>query len=404
MISITNKQDCMGCYACATICPTSCIAMESDGEGFWYPIVDNDECIECGLCVKVCPIIQKAHNEPERVAKPRAYAAYSTDTSVRLDSSSGGLFSLIAEQVMNTGGVVFGAAFDEEFNVYHGFVEAKQEIDKFRGSKYVQSKIGDSYRQVRKFLRQDRMVLFTGTPCQISGLKRYLGKDYENLLCQDIVCHGVPSPKVWQKYVSYRESSAGGPARRIAFRRKDRGWKRYSVSFLFQNDTEYIQTLREDLYMQAFLKDICLRPSCHACHFKGINRESDITLADFWGIQNIAPEMDDDKGTSLVLVHSDKGQKLFECIQQRVVYQEVDVQDSIRYNSAAVKSVTQHPRRDEFFQRLDHEEIDKLIKRLCRDRLPIRIRKKLKSWLRALLVKLGLLDFAKAALGRGKTA
>ena len=403
MITITDKENCMGCYACATICPKTCISMDSDNEGFWYPVVDHARCIECGMCVKVCPIIQTPHKEREQGTKPLAYAAYNKDDTVRLDSSSGGLFTLIAEEVLSVGGVVFGARFDDRFNVIHDYVEKVDELSKFRGSKYVQSRIGDSYERVREFLQQGRLVLFTGTPCQISGLKHYLGKDFDNLLCQDIVCHGVPSPKVWQKYVSYRENRAGASARRIAFRRKDRGWKRFSVSFLFNNNTEYLQILHQDLYMQAFLKDICLRPSCHACQFKTVNRESDLTLADFWGIQNVLPEMDDDKGTSFVIIHSEKGKQLFERIQRSLVGQEVDVWQGIQYNSAMIRSAKRHPHRDEFFEQLDHKRIDILIRRLCRDKFPVRNKRKLVAGVRLILEKLGLLETAKRVLRRGRS-
>ena len=400
MITVKEKEHCTGCYACANICPKGCISMETDQEGFWYPEVDYSQCIECGRCIKVCPIIQIPLQGRNERNEPLAYGCYNKNESVRLESSSGGLFTLIAEEVIGVGGVVFGARFDDKFNVIHDHAESLDDLDLFRGSKYVQSSIGTSYEKAREFLREGRLVLFTGTPCQIGGLKYYLGRDYDNLLCQDIVCHGVPSPRVWQKYVAYREERAGAPARRISFRRKKEGWKKYSVSFFFENNTEYVQIHSKDLYMQAFLKDICLRPSCHACHFKTINRHSDLTLADFWGIQNIAPELDDDKGTSFVIVHSEKGHKLLERIKDEVVAQEVDVWDGAKYNSAMVKSVAKHPKREEFFAALDHEDIDSLITRLCRDKLTVRIRRKLISGTRFVLEKLGLLEFAKTVLRR----
>jgi coenzyme F420-reducing hydrogenase beta subunit len=378
--------------------------METDQEGFWYPEVDYSQCIECGMCIRVCPIIQIPKKEHDEQVASLAYAAYNKDESVRLDSSSGGLFTLIAEEVIGAGGVVFGARFDDEFNVIHDHAESLDALGAFRGSKYVQSNIGTSYKKARKFLQEGRLVLFTGTPCQIGGLKYYLGRDYDNLLCQDIVCHGVPSPEVWQKYVSYREERASAPAQRISFRRKKEGWKKYSVSFSFQNNTEYVQIHNKDLYIQAFLKDICLRPSCHACHFKTINRDSDLTLADFWGIQNIAPELDDDKGTSFVIVHSEKGHKLLERIQDQIVKQEVDLWHGVKHNSAMVKSAVKHPKRDEFFTALDHEDIDSLITRLCRDKLTVRIRRKLISGTRFVLEKLGLLETAKRILSRNSTA
>ena len=400
MISITEKENCTGCYGCTSICPKACITMESDHEGFWYPVVDHDQCIQCGMCIEVCPILQAPSEKNQEEPDPQAYAAYNMDGMTRLESSSGGLFTLIAEEILEAGGVVFGARFDDKFNVVHGYVEQKDGLGEFRGSKYVQSKIGESYRQVRSFLQEGRLVLFTGTPCQISGLKHYLGWEHDNLFCQDIVCHGVPSPKAWQNYVSYRENRADSPARRIAFRRKDRGWKRYSVSFTFNDDTEYRQILHQDLYMQAFLKDICLRPSCHACHFKTVHRDSDITLADFWGIQNVLPEMDDDKGTSLVIVHSPKGEELMDQIHERVVTREIDVWSGIKYNPAMTGSARRHPGREEFFARLDDERTDRLIKRLCGDKLTVRLKRRLVAVARFVLAKLGLLEMVKRMVRR----
>ena len=330
---IKEKKDCTGCYACASICPTNCISMTNDKEGFWYPEVDNDKCIKCGKCINVCPPI----NYEAAKNQPIAYACINKDESIRLESSSGGIFTLIAEKIIENGGVIFGAEFGERFEVVHGYVDTKNEIKRFRGSKYVQSKIGDTYKKAKEVLDSGKEVLFSGTPCQISGLKTFLGKSYNNLLCIDIICHGVPSPMVWKKYIKYREEKAGSSTERIAFRRKDEGWKRFSVSFTFKNDTEYRQNFREDLFMKAFLKDICLRPSCYDCKFKTIHRESDLTLADFWGVQNILPDLDDDMGTSLILVNSDAGQAMLEQIKEKVTCKKVDLNEAIKYNAAAIK-------------------------------------------------------------------
>jgi coenzyme F420-reducing hydrogenase beta subunit len=268
---IKRKEDCTGCYACSQICPDEikCISMVKDNEGFWYPKVDYSKCIKCGLCVDVCPILNNKVVENT----PVAYACINKNKSIRLESSSGGLFSLIAEQVIEDGGVVFGAGFDENFEVMHSYIEKKNDIGKFRGSKYVQSKIGNTYKQAESFLKSGRKVLFTGTPCQIAGLKSFLGEPYIGLLCVDLVCHGVPSPDVFKKYIKYRNEKANSQVKRISFRRKDEGWKRFSVSFLFENDTEYRQNLNNDLYMKAFLKNICLRPSCYECKFKTLHRQ-----------------------------------------------------------------------------------------------------------------------------------
>jgi len=374
---IKEKKDCTGCYACENICPKNCISMVSDVEGFWYPKVDYENCIKCGKCVNVCPIIN--HGTVKNY--PDAYACINKNEDIRLKSSSGGIFTLTAGKIIEDRGVVFGAGFNEKFEVVHSFVETKEELEKFCGSKYVQSKIGETYKHAKDILESGRKVLFSGTPCQIAGLKAFLRKSYENLFCVDIICHGVPSPKVWQKYVSYQEKNNGSIVQRIAFRQKNEGWKRYSVSLLFQNDTEYCQTLDKDLYMRAFLKDVCLRPSCYSCKFKTLHRESDITLADFWGIQNILPEMDDDKGTSLVFINSDNGKYMFDQIRDKILYKEVDIHQAITYNPAAIKSAKYNQKRESFFQNLDRFPFDKLVKKYCTDSFLLRMKRKLRSYI-----------------------
>ena len=388
MITIVEKQNCTGCYSCSSICPEHCIAMQSDSEGFWYPTVDSNNCVECGLCEKVCPMLCKAEVNND----PQVYACRNKDESVRLLSSSGGLFTLIAGQTISNRGVVFGASFNQDFTVSHSYVETIEKLEGLRGSKYVQSKIGDTYIQVKYFLSQGQQVLFSGTPCQIGGLKAFLQNDYENLFCVDIICHGVPSPKVWQKYVAYRENRAKSTTRRISFRRKDSGWKRYSVSFSFENNTEYLQTLDKDLYMQAFLSDICLRPSCYACNFKTLHRQSDITLADFWGIQHMLPEMDDDRGTSLLLLNSNNGKKMFESIKNQVAYKEVGMNQAIAYNQPAIKSALQNPKRKTFFIELDQMAFDKLVNRHCSDTAIVRAKKRVKVMGYSMLKSIGLLN------------
>jgi len=348
MININDKRDCCGCHACYNICPQKCISMQTDTEGFWYPLVDIEKCTNCGLCKKVCPILNKKIVENH----PVAYACINKDDNIRQQSSSGGVFTVIAEIVIANNGVVFAAGFDGEFNVVHSWTDSVDCLSTFRGSKYVQSCIGDTYKEIRDFLNQRHQVLFSGTPCQIAGLRAYLGKDYDGLICLDIVCHGVPSPKVWQRYKLYIEEIYQAKAQRITFRRKNCGWKLYSVSFSFDNDTEYSQKLTENIFMQGFLHNIYLRPSCYACSFKTLNRQSDITLADFWGIENILPSFDDDKGTSLILVNSKKGAGIFSSVANKLLYELVDINQAIIYNPSAVKSVDYNPKRDQFFQEL----------------------------------------------------
>lgn len=362
-----EKQGCSGCHACLNVCPQSCIKMESDDEGFRYPKVNDDICTRCGLCAQVCPALLRTNDMTQAGKMPQAFACFCNDDSVRLSSSSGGIFTLLAKQIISDGGVVYGARFDQHFSVVHGYVETVDELERLRGSKYVQSHIDNTLREAEIFLKRGRHVLFSGTPCQIAGLRSFLQQDYNNLLCVDIVCHGVPSPLVWESYVRYREEKAKAKTEKIFFRGKDNGWKKFAVQFLFRNGERYGQSFDRDPFMRAFLADICLRPSCHQCNFKSIIRQSDITLADFWGIQYVAPEMDDDKGTSLALLNSGKGREIFNHIRGELKCKQVDVESAIKYNPAAIKSAYKNKRREEFFKSLNSKYFIKIVNRYCGD-------------------------------------
>lgn len=306
MINIVNKADCCGCNACVQACPVQCITMREDKEGFLYPYVDNEKCINCNRCETVCPVI----NQAEAREPVTCYAAKNPDEEIRMKSSSGGIFTMLAEKVIEKGGVVFGARFDENWNVVHDYTESLAGIGLFRGSKYVQSRIGDCFRKAKQFLDDDREVLFSGTPCQVAGLKRFLRKDYTNLLAVDIICHGVPSPMLWRRYLK-EMNPENLSLSAVSFRDKSTGWKHFSfhAKGIQEGDECSIQkgTLFEDTYLRLFLNNICLRPSCHKCPSRSGKGNSDVTIADFWGIDGVDPEFDDNKGISLVLPYSAKG-------------------------------------------------------------------------------------------------
>ena len=340
MIRITDKKDCCGCHACVSVCARHSITMQEDNEGFLYPVVDTSTCTDCGLCEKVCPVInQDAPRKPLKV-----YAAKNRDEDIRRHSSSGGIFTPLAEAVIRNSGVVFGAKFDKEWNVIHAWTDTIEGIADFRGSKYVQSTIGDTYREAREFLKQGRKVLFSGTPCQIAGLRKFLRKEYDNLLAVDVVCHGVPSPLVWRKYLEETrenlraERDAGKNTvysslmdlpviTGISFRDKTHGWKKFGFRLRYaaseaagnsvsasdnDNDRTFLQSFPDNVFMKGFLKNLYLRPSCYACAARSGKSGSDISIADFWGVQNYYPEFDDDRGIGLVLVNTDKGRKAYE--------------------------------------------------------------------------------------------
>lgn len=345
-----TKKDCCGCHACAIRCPKQCITMERDEEGFWYPKVDESACVSCGLCEKVCPVLNAVPGD--ETAVPKAYAAMNEETSVRMESSSGGVFSALAQQVIGGGGIVFGAAWaDGHREVGHIGVEKEEDLALLRGSKYVQSTMGDCYAQAKAALTAGRPVLFSGTPCQVEGLHTFLGRPYENLLLVDIVCHGVPSPAVWKQYLAECEKAAGTPVRTVEFRNKDTGWNTSSVKLVFENGTVQSNVIAKDYFVNAFLRNACLRPSCHDCRFKKLNRVSDVTLADFWGVEEICPELDDNKGTSLVLVHSEKGEAALSELNIR--RKQVDLNAAIRQNLCVLKSSPVHPNREQFMKALE---------------------------------------------------
>ena len=358
MIKIISKGNCCGCHACSNICPTGCVIMDKDEEGFLYPKIDAAKCINCGLCEKVCPELS-----PEKSSfLPQAYAAINVDDATRCASSSGGMFTLIAEYVLKNKGIVFGAAFDQDFNLCHKEVTSFEGLEILRGSKYLQSSIGVTYKSAKNKLDAGELVLFSGTPCQINGFKKFLSRDYENLICVDFICHGVPSPLVWQKYVAFRQKTDGGKLKHVNFRLKNQGWKLYEVLFEYSNEFLYRKNLKQDRYMQGFLSDLFLRPSCYQCSFRTEQRVSDFTLADFWGIQNIAPEMDDDKGTSLIIVQSQKGETIFADISRSMRYKAVKLSDAIHSNRSMICSPPLNRKRQQFFKKLaDCENVEDLI-------------------------------------------
>lgn len=358
MITINDKSRCSGCSACANKCPKFAIEMVEDDNGFKYPIINDRKCIDCGLCDRICPILNNKNVDNT----PEAYACINNDAEVRKLSSSGGIFSVISKLILNKNGVVFGAAFDENFNLRHIYVDKYSDLNKLRTSKYLQSDIGDSYKEAKKFLDSDRLVLFTGTPCQIEGLKAYLNKEYENLYTQDVICHGVPSPKVWKKYREYRLKKDGEKPNEINFRNKDSGWHTYSLKFSYSKNI-YVNTQNSDLFMRAFLSNLCLRDSCYNCSFKKYNRLSDITLADFWGIEHIEKDFDDNKGTSLVIINSKKGNEIFNEIKSECRVKRVKLDEAIKYNQSFIRSASNNKNRDKFFSELNNKEFDVLVRK-----------------------------------------
>lgn len=315
MIQINNPADCCGCTACASICAHDAITMKPDALGFLYPEVDKEKCVDCGLCEKVCAF-NDHYDTSLNLEKPLAYGARHKDMNEVETSRSGAAFIAISDYILEQGGVVYGAGYTDHFRVVHKRATTKEERDEFKGSKYVQSDMTGVFRQVKKDLRDGLMVLFSGTPCQTSGLNSYVGKKLrENLFLVDIVCHGVPSPFMWRDYIAYLEKKQGSPIVWVNFRDKQKyGWAAHHETFKFKNGGGKMS------FTFLFYKHVMLRRSCQKCKYCNLKRPSDISLADFWGWKNTDQDINaDDKGLSLVFLNTEKGKILFEKVRERMI-------------------------------------------------------------------------------------
>lgn len=327
----TKKERCYGCKACEQICHKKSIEMECDREGFWYPKVNVDTCVKCNLCIKVCPYNETSF-KINTLNQTLAFATINKDDKVRATSTSGGVFSNISDYILDNDGVIFGVELDDSGIVKHSVAINKEGRERFKGSKYVQSDIQKSYIKAKEYLNNNKLVLFSGTPCQIAGLYSYLGKNYDNLITCDIVCHGVPSPKVFNDYYNLMKKKYKSNITSLSFRDKINGWKTTTIKIIFDNDSKYIETGNKDKFFRLFYSHRILRPSCHQCRFAKLDRESDITIGDFWGIENYKPNMFDNKGTSLVLLNTKKGIQLFNNIKEKTIFEECKLEDVMQPN------------------------------------------------------------------------
>lgn len=337
-----KRADCNGCEACANACPQNVITMIRDTEGFAYPEINHELCKNCGRCDDACPALNFVKKYPK--ALPKIYAAINPNAKVRRHSTSGGVFGALGEFVLNDGGVVFGAAFDKNWRVVHTTAKTLDELDNLRGSKYVQSQIGDVYRQVKDALKSQK-VLFSGTPCQCAGLQRFLGKDYDNLFIVDVVCQGVPSPAIWEYYVDL--FGYAHEITHVNFASKRFGWKFAHMEINFSDRDAYLSPIHQDTYGGTYLGGLNTRPSCSDCKFKFPSVQSDLTLGDALGVQDFAPDMFDDRGTSLVLVHTAKGKALLE--RTNLKHETVTFFDAVTRNPRLTTSAIADSRRRLFF-------------------------------------------------------
>lgn len=346
MDHLTTKGRCNGCHACYQACPVAAISMQPDTDGFLYPVIDAATCINCGKCDRVCPVL----NPPTLNPLEDAYACYAADPEVHSASSSGGVFAVLAEEILSDGGVVFGAAFDETMQVHHLAAETPEQLQALKQTKYVQSAIGSTYAEAERFLQAGRPVLFSGTPCQIAGLKNYLGKEYPGLVTMDLICHGVPAPGIWEQYL--QDISGGRPIKTVTFRNKRNGMGHVTLDYTLQDGTVIQENYGDSLYIKGFIQNLYIRPSCTHCPFKGAKRCSDITVGDFWGAKEHHPNMVNPKGVSAVLLHSEKAKSWLEYCSTGFVLEKSTSEKAALWNESMLQPAKPSPNCEQFRQML----------------------------------------------------
>ncbi|MGN0417202.1 Coenzyme F420 hydrogenase/dehydrogenase, beta subunit C-terminal domain [Anaerostipes faecalis] len=354
---LKDMTNCTGCSACYNICPSRAITMQENREGFVYPIIDNNKCINCKQCQASCPIIL----EPKKNVLEKVYAAYSLNQLEHESSSSGAIFAELARKVIQEGGSVWGAAFDAEMNIVHMKIDTEIDLKKLKGTKYVQSNIRLAYMAIKKELDNNKIVLFSGTPCQVAGLKAFLKKDYLRLLCIDLICHGVPSPGVYRKYL---DEVSDKKVIGMCFRNKKNGIISAKLDYLLEGGEVIQEDYKDSLYIIGFLQNLYIRTSCFKCKFKGSKRCSDITIGDFWGIKEFHKKMDNILGVSAVIIHSDIGLKWFEKIKKNIKLENADIAEIETWNLCLNESVKYNKNREKFFNRWKNEEVKSLITEL----------------------------------------
>lgn len=375
MIDKVSDCNCTGCYACGNICPVGAIIFVPDSKGFMIPQVDTDKCIKCKKCVEVCPSLSPLQKSDHH--QPVVYAAWNKDTAIRVDSTSGGVFSALAEAVIAQGGYVVGAEYDGEFNVHHTIISETKKIKQQRQSKYTQSDLGCIFSDIKTLLEAGNLVLFCGTPCQSAGLQKYLHKVYDKLYICDFICRGVISPKVYKKFLT-DVSPCNSSLQKVHFKNKDFGWNRFSTKLTFSNGDYYQKDRNEDYYMRGYLRhNLYLRDCCYQCDYKSIPRISDISLGDFWGIGNYDSSLDNEQGTSVVLVNSEKGANLFVWASDQLFINKRDLDEVLSGNSCLLNSASRGEYRSYFFDKMNSYPFPKLIEKIDRKSLKLSNKEKL---------------------------
>lgn len=369
-MEICSLDKCTGCGYCFNVCPTAAIRMEKKSKGFLYPVIDTIKCINCNKCQRGCPINFADAIINDKIHTQKVFAAFSNDNGNRRKSSSGGIFGEIAKAIIFRGGVVIASKFSDDYeSVYFDICEQIDDLPRYQGSKYIQSSVNNIYQQTKKLLINDREVLFVGTGCQIAALKNYLGKDYENLYCVDIICHGVPSPELWKCHLqAIKEKHKNEEIKYISFRNKDISWRESSLIVEFIDGNRYFSCKNDDPYLIGFTSNITLREACYNCKYANIQRMGDITLADFWGYKSEKYKMrNDEKGISLVIQNTLKGEKIFKWIDSQISFCEKTMPEAVNGNQSLKYPVKKNTLYDSFWEEYENGgEGEKLLKKYCK--------------------------------------
>lgn len=370
MIKKLKYNECTICQSCVNACPLKCISLKDRNYDFLYPRIDLEKCINCGLCEKVCPVIN-----PIEIQKPikKTYAALNLDNPIRKESSSGGIFSALASEIIINNGIVAGVSFDTELNVKHIIVDKISDLKFLRGSKYVQSDIGLIFSKVKSELDNNKNVLFSGCPCQVSGLKGFLRRKYDNLYTIDFICHGIPSSITFKEYCNILSKKNKSKITNFNFRDKSKGWHLYRVKVEFENGKVYSKSMLEDEYIRGFIRNVYLKSSCHQCKFRNFKSGSDITLADFWGSEVAQKDIDDNNGLSAVIVNSKNGEKLLSQIRENIYLREVNINEVIKYNKSLIESSVPSMDRELFFKLAYENEYKVAFNKVCKEKEIVRI-------------------------------
>lgn len=382
VVNLINKTDCSGCGACVCACSTECLSMKSDNEGFLYPHMDDKNCINCGKCLSVCPIKSKPKTTDYT---GRVFIVQHKNDRIRRESTSGGAFTAIAEHIIENGGIVFGAGMGKNFRVCHMAAYTVEQLALFRNSKYSQSDLGDTFIKIKNYLLEGKKILFSGTPCQVAGLKKFLPDAGENLITIDVVCRGIPSPLVFEKYIDYQKKKIG-EFNKVLFRDKYSGYTHTAMSLYRDNVCLYHNGLEYDPMLKLFYQGMSCRPVCSNCLFKGMERCSDFTLWDCFSAEEINSVFDDNKGTTFVMLHSENAEMIFEKIQDNIRACEGETERVCNSTAEMFKSISHNPAREEFFRDVNSMLPEQLFNKWT----PITLKVRLNKLLRNILAKLGL--------------